>query len=67
MEEVEILALSVAQVAKALGISKPTAYELTNQPGFPKILIGEKRIVVPKEGLKHWLENSCDRKTRENP
>lgn len=54
----EKLVLSVEELAKTLGISKPKAYELTKQKDFPAIRIGAKRILIPVEGLKLWLENN---------
>lgn len=47
--------MSVNEVAKTLGISKPKAYELTKQVGFPVIRIG-KRIIVPVEQFMRWLD-----------
>lgn len=44
------LMLSVSQVAKALGVSRTSAYDLVKEKDFPSITIGS-RIVVPKEEL----------------
>ena len=49
------LALSVAEMAEALGVSRTTAYELVNREGFPSAHLGQ-RIVVPVDALKRWLE-----------
>ena len=58
MIRMDKMGLSVSELAKTLGISKPKAYELTRQDGFPAIRIGEKRIIIPVEGLKVWLNNN---------
>ena len=44
------LMLSVNQVAKVLGISRTSTYDLVKEKDFPSIKIGS-RIVVPKEEL----------------
>ena len=48
--------LNVATVAKLLGISISSAYELMNEEGFPSVRIG-KRLIVPKENLQAWVES----------
>ena len=55
----EKLTLSVDELAKQLGISRPLAYELTRRDGFPAIRLGERRIVIPVDGLKRWLDSQC--------
>lgn len=49
-------AIDVDELAEALGISKPTAYELCNREDFPAIRITPRRIIVPVDGLQRWLE-----------
>ena len=48
--------LSVNQVAKALGISRTSSYELVRSKGFPSMTIGS-RIVVPKEEFISWIKD----------
>ncbi|MBP3396067.1 MAG: helix-turn-helix domain-containing protein [Clostridia bacterium] len=50
------LVLSVEEMATELGISKPVAYALARREGFPAVRISERRIVVPVEALRRWLE-----------
>lgn len=45
---------TVKEIAKVLGISMPTAYNLVNSQGFPMIRIGRK-IIVPVESLNEWM------------
>ena len=51
--------MTIAEIARELNISKPTAYELAASAGFPAIRIGERRIVVPTEAFKVWLEREA--------
>lgn len=50
------LMLSVSQVAKVLGISRTSTYDLVKEKDFPSITIGT-RIVVPKDELILWIKN----------
>jgi len=52
-------------MAQQLGISRPTAYELTKRAGFPALRVG-KRIIVPVEAFKDWLADSSTNKERNN-
>ena len=49
------LAISVDEMAQMLGISRPVAYNLIKKEGFPSIKIGQRRILIPVEALKKWL------------
>lgn len=49
-------AIDVDELAEALGISKPTAYELCNRVDFPAIRVTPRRIIIPVDGLQRWLE-----------
>ena len=49
------LFLNASMVAKILGISTSSAYELMHEKGFPVIHIGS-RMVVPKEKFMDWVE-----------
>ena len=50
------LYLNADTVAKLLGISISSAYELMNEEGFPSVRIG-KRLIVLKENLQAWVES----------
>ena len=41
-------------VAKTLGVSPSSAYELMHEPDFPILRIGN-RMVVPKEQFIQWV------------
>lgn len=53
----EKLTLSVEELGKQLGISKPTAYKLANSKGFPVCQLG-KRKIIPVEALQTWLKEN---------
>lgn len=55
MTEKTKLVLDAPELAEALGICKPRAYELMRQKGFPSIQISERRFVVPRAALDKWL------------
>ena len=48
------LFLNVETVAKVLGISPSSGYELMHEDEFPTLKIGN-RIVVPKEQFIRWV------------
>ena len=49
------LFLNSATVAKVLGVSPSSGYELMHEPGFPVLRIGN-RMVVPKEQIIQWVK-----------
>ena len=49
------LFLNVETVAKVLGVSPSSGYELMHEPGFPVLRVGS-RMVVPKEQFIQWVE-----------
>ncbi len=49
------LFLNAETVAKALGVSPSSGYELIHEQGFPSLKIGN-RIVIPKEAFIRWVE-----------
>ena len=51
------LLLSAKTVAKVLGVSPSSGYELMHQRDFPTLKIGN-RIVVSKERFVQWVERN---------
>ena len=49
------LFLNAEIIAKLLGVSPASAYELMHEDGFPTLRIGN-RMVVPKEKFIQWVE-----------
>ena len=48
------LFLNAEMVAKVLGVSPSSGYELMHEPDFPVLKIGS-RMVVPKEQFVEWV------------
>ncbi|WP_195463312.1 helix-turn-helix domain-containing protein [Anaerotruncus colihominis] len=57
------LFLNSETVAKVLGVSPSSGYELMHQPGFPVLRVGS-RMVVPKEQFIRWVEEHTERGER---
>ncbi len=49
------LFLNAELVAKVLGVSPSSGYELMHEEGFPTLRVGS-RMVVPKEKFIQWVE-----------
>lgn len=49
------LFLNAELVAKVLGVSPSSGYELMHEADFPVLKVGS-RIVVPKEKFVEWVE-----------
>ena len=52
------LFLNAETVAKLLGVSISSSYELMHEKGFPSLRIGS-RLIVPKEKFRAWVEESA--------
>lgn len=52
------LFLNAETLARLLGISISSSYELMHERGFPAVRIGS-RLVVPKEKLKLWVDENA--------
>ena len=50
------LFLNAAMVAKVLGVSPSSGYELMHEADFPVLKVGN-RMVVPKEKFLFWVES----------
>ncbi len=55
MQNINNTTITVEQVAKALNISRASAYTLVKHDEFPKIRIG-KRIIIPIDAFYKWIE-----------
>jgi excisionase family DNA binding protein len=54
-DHVEQLAYSVAEAARALGISRSYCYELVQQGVLPHLSLG-RRKVIPRKALTDYVE-----------
>ena len=50
-----LLFLNSATVAKVLGVSPSSGYELIHEPDFPVLRVGN-RMVIPKEQFIQWVK-----------
>lgn len=58
LSKIEKVALNMSEFASVMSIGRNKAFELTRQPGFPKVRLG-RRIIIPVEALKSWLEKQA--------
>ena len=58
MDKLEPLAVSAAEAARLLGVSRPTLYNLLNQSGFPSFRVGN-RVLVSVAGLQDWVDQQA--------
>lgn len=54
--------MDAKQLAEVLQISKAGAYNLLNEPDFPTLHIGGRKLVMKNE-LIEWLKSHTNRKT----
>ena len=47
-------------VAKLLGVSPSSAYELMHEKGFPAMRVGN-RLIVPKAEFQIWVQNQINK------
>ena len=59
----ELKPLSLKQAANFFGIGTEKCYELTRRKGFPVLRDGN-RILIPREGLRRWLEEEASKNPR---
>ena len=54
-ERIEPLAVSTAEAARLLGVSRPTIYQLIYRADFPAFKVGA-RTLISVAGLERWVE-----------
>lgn len=47
--------LKPQEAAKLMRIGKNRIYELAAKDGFPRLEVGERNFVIPKEALRQWI------------
>lgn len=52
------LAVSAAEAARLLGVSRPTLYTLLNREDFPSFHVGN-RVLVSVDGLREWVDQQA--------
>lgn len=63
VEKVEPLAVSAAEAARLLGVSRPTIYQYIGQTGFPSFKLGN-RTLISVDGLRKWVEEQARQEVR---
>ncbi len=56
--------MDVKQIAQALHLSRAGAYNLMNNPSFPTLLIGGRKLVL-KQDLIIWLKSRMQAKVND--
>ncbi len=54
----EKMLLTVDEMRKVTGFSRPIAYQMVNRDDFPKIRVG-RRIMIPVKQLEAWIEKQA--------
>ena len=57
--------MDVKQLAQALHLSRAGAYNLMNNPSFPTLLIGGRKLVM-KQDLITWLKSRTQTAAKED-
>ena len=57
-DKLEPLAVSAAEAARLLGVSRPTLYQLLNRADFPSFRVGG-RVLISVSGLQAWIDRQA--------
>ena len=60
--ECDRLLYTVEETAKIMDLTKAAVYALTERPDFPCLKVGEKRKMIPVEGLRVWINEQARRR-----
>ena len=55
----EKLTYTAKEAAGVLGVGLSTVRALCHDPDFPAIRVSPRRIVIPVDGLKAWMERNA--------
>lgn len=55
VDKLEPLAVSAAEAARLLGVSRPTLYQYIGRDDFPSFKLGG-RVLVSVAGLQEWID-----------
>lgn len=58
MDKLSPLAVSAAEAARLLGVSRPTLYQYIGRADFPSFKLGN-RVLVSVAGLQAWIEQQA--------
>jgi excisionase family DNA binding protein len=57
---IERLVYSIPEAAHALHCSKSLVYDLVKAEKLPHVHLSEKRVIIPKEVLEHYLRTQSE-------
>lgn len=57
--KLEPLAISPAECARLLGVSRPMVYNLINRDDFPSFKLGT-RTIISVDGLRSWIAKQAE-------
>lgn len=58
-DKLEPLAVSAAEAARLLGVSRPMIYQYIHQDGFPAFKLGT-RTLISVDGLRAWIVKQAE-------
>ena len=59
VSKLEPLAVSPAECARLLGVSRPKVYDLVNRDDFPSFKLGA-RTLISVDGLRAWIAKQAE-------
>lgn len=59
-DKLEPLAVSAAEAARLLGVSRPTIYQYIGRADFPSFKLGN-RTLIAVDGLRAWVRAQVER------
>ena len=59
MDKLEPLAVSAAEAARLLGVSRPTIYQYIGRKDFPAFKLGG-RTLISVDGLREWVQQQME-------
>ncbi len=62
MQDPNKYAITVAEFAKRMSLCNATAYAMTEQPGFPLLRAGKRKLVLVGAPLDEWLRKQAEGK-----
>jgi hypothetical protein len=65
--EIPVLALSVQEAARSIGISPRLLQQLTLEGQVPCVYLGKRRTVYPIESLRQWLNDMATKRRQVTP
>lgn len=59
VDKLEPMAVSAAEAARLLGVSRPTVYQYIGRDDFPSFKLGN-RTLVSVDGLREWVKHRAE-------